>query len=153
MDSFSFNIVDGTCGAGNETVLNGQYAFLLRGESATGGYDARVGSFTADGSGNIAGGLMDINRSTGVLTGLTLGGSYSVGPDGRGCLTLTNSNGGSAIFRVALGTISGGTATQGTITGFIDTTGQNPRLTGILKQQDLSKSVTLRLQWDLCVRV
>jgi len=138
MDSFSFNIVDGTCGTGNETVLNGQYAFLLRGGSATGGYNAMVGSFSADGSGNITDGLQDINRSTGVLTNLTLTGSYSVGPDNRGCVTLTNSNGGTAAFRIALGTISGGTATQGAITGFVDTTGQNPRLTGILKQQNLT---------------
>jgi hypothetical protein len=137
-DSFSFNIVDGTCGTGNEAVLNGPYAFLLRGAAATNGYNAIVGSFTADGSGNITGGLEDINRSVGVVTGLTLTGSYSVGPDNRGCLTLTNSNGGTVIFRIALGTISGGTATQGAITAFVDTTGQNPRLTGILKQQNLT---------------
>jgi hypothetical protein len=137
-DSFSFNIVDGTCGAGNNSLLSGQYAFLLRGAAAVNGYNAMVGSFTADGSGNITGGLEDINRSAGVVTGLTLTGSYSVGPDNRGCLTLTNSNGGTITFRIALGTISGGTATQGAMTAFVDTTGQNPRLTGILKKQDLT---------------
>ena len=137
-DSFSFHILDGSCGTGANSVLNGPYAFLLKGGSATGGYEARVGSFTADGSGNITGGLVDINRSSGVLTGATLTGSYSVGPDNRGCLTLTNSNGGTATFRIALGTISGGAATQGAITAFVDTTGQGSRLTGILKQQDLS---------------
>jgi hypothetical protein len=61
-----------------------------------------------------------------------------VGPDNRGCLTLTNSNGGTATFRIALGTISGGTATQGAITAFVDTTGQGSRLTGVLKRQDLT---------------
>src|SRR5207248_5467951 len=40
-DSFSFHIVDGSCGAGNNAVLNGQYAFLMRGASATQGYDTR----------------------------------------------------------------------------------------------------------------
>ena len=151
MDSFSFHIVDGTCGAGNEAVLNGPYAFLIRGAAATNGYNAMVGSFTADGSGNITGGLEDINRSTGVLTGLTLTGSYSVGPDNRGCLTLTNSNGGTITFRIAVGTISGGTATQGALTAFVDTTGQNPRLTGILKQQDLKSSTlsgTYAFGWE-----
>ena len=137
-DSFSFNIVDGTCGTGNETFLNGQYAFLLKGGGATVGYAALIGSFTADGSGNIVGGFQDFNRSTNALTGLTVVGSYSVGPDNRGCLTLTNSNGGTLILRIALGTISGGTATQGALTAFVDTTGQNQRLTGVLKQQNLT---------------
>jgi hypothetical protein len=138
-DSFSFDIVDGACGAGANAVLSGQYAFLMRGGSAVGGYETRVGSFTADGSGNITAGLVDANRSSGVLlTGVTLTGSYSVGPDNRGCLTLTNSAGGTTAFRIALGALSGGTATQGAITAFIDTTGQGSRLTGVLKQQDLT---------------
>src|SRR5437667_5364398 len=77
-------------------------------------------------------------RHAGVLTGSTLTGSYSVGPDNRGCLTLTNSAGGTATFRIALGTMSGGTATQGAITAFVDTTGQGSRLTGVLKRQDLT---------------
>jgi len=136
MDGFSFNIVDGTCGTGNEPLLTGQYAFLMKGGGATTGYNAVAGSFTADGNGNITSGVEDINRSVGVFTGLTLTGSYTVGPDNRGCLTLTNSIGGTAIFRIALGTISGGTATQGAIIRFDDNTGQNPRLTGILKQQN-----------------
>ena len=137
-DGFSFNIVDGTCGTGNEPLLNGRYAFLLKGGGATFGYVATVGSFTADGGGNITGGLEDTNRPTAVVTGLTLTGSYSVGPDNRGCLTLMNSNGGILILRIALGTISGGTATQGAITAFLDNTGQNQRLTGVLRQQNLA---------------
>jgi hypothetical protein len=137
-DIFSFRIRDGACGTGNNSALNGQYAFLLKGASATGGYEARVGSFTADGSGAITSGFVDINRSTGVLTSSALTGSYSVGPDNRGCLTLTNSAGGTATFRIALGTMSGGTATQGAITAFVDTTGQGSRLTGVLKRQDLT---------------
>jgi hypothetical protein len=137
-DSFSFHIVDGSCGTGNESVLNGQYAFLLKGAGATAGYNAIIGSFTADGNGNITGGLQDVNRSIAVVTGLTLKGSYSVGPDNRGCLRLTNSNGGTLVFRIALGTLSGGIAAQGAMTAFVDNNGQGLRLTGILKQQDLT---------------
>ena len=137
-DSFSFHIVDGACGTGANAALNGQYAFLLKGASATGGYEARAGSFTADGNGNITGGLVDINRSSAVLIGSTLTGSYSVGPDNRGCLTLTNSAGGTGAFRIALGTMSGGIATQGAMTVFNDTTGQGSRLTGVLKRQNLT---------------
>jgi hypothetical protein len=135
---FTFNIVNGACGSGNNGVLNGQYAFLLKGAAANAGYSENVGSFTADGNGNITGGFEDINRSSGVLTDLTLTGTYSVGADNRGCLTLTNSNGGTGTFRFALGTISGGIATQGTLTASGDTTGVAQRLTGVLKQQNLT---------------
>ncbi len=44
MDGFSFNIVDGTCATGANAALNGQYAFLLKGGSATAGYDTRAAS-------------------------------------------------------------------------------------------------------------
>jgi hypothetical protein len=134
----TFNIVNGACGTGNNGVLNGQYAFLLKGAAANAGYSENVGSFTADGNGNITGGFEDINRNTGVLTDLTVTGTYSVGPDNRGCLTLTNSNGGTGTFRFALGTISGGIATQGTLTASGDTAGAAQRLTGVLKQQNLA---------------
>jgi len=134
----SFNIVDGTCGTGHNAVLNGSYAFLLKGGGSGIGYNAAVGSFTADGNGNITGGLEDINRTTGVSTNLTLTGSYSVGADNRGCLTLTNSNGGTATYRIALGTISGGAATQGSIVFFNDTAGNGTRAEGFLKQQNLT---------------
>jgi hypothetical protein len=140
-DNFSFNVVNGACGAGNNAVLNGNYAFLLRGGGATVGYDAIIGSFTADGNGDITGGLEDINRSTGPITGLSIestGSSYSVGPDNRGCLTLVNSNGNTATYRIALGTISGTTATQGSMITFNDTTGQGIRSEGVLKQQNLT---------------
>ncbi len=138
MDIFSFSLGDGTCATGNEAILSGQYAFLMKGGGATTGYVATVGSFTADGSGNITGGLEDFNRSISGLPVSMLTGSYSVGPDNRGCITLTASTGGTQTFRIALGTISGGTATQGTILRFDDTTGQVPRVAGILKQQNLA---------------
>jgi hypothetical protein len=83
--------------------------------------------------------LEDFNRSISVAPVSMLTGSYSVGPDNRGCVTLAAaSTGGTQTFRIALGTISGGAATQGAITRFDDTTGQNPRVAGILKQQNLA---------------
>jgi hypothetical protein len=121
--------------------LNGQYAFLMKGGAATNGYNAVIGSFTANGAngnGLITAGLEDISRTTGVLTNLTLTGTYSIGSDNRGCMTLTNSNGGTAIYRIALGTIAGNVATQGTILGFSDTTGQGARMEGVLVQQNSS---------------
>ena len=138
-ESFTFQLVDGTCGTGNNSVLNGQYAFLVKGGGAGIGYDAVIGSFTANGTGGITAGTMDSNRSVGALTGLTIlsaGSSYSVGSDNRGCLTLVNSTGGTATYRFALGTISAGVATQGSLVLFNDTTGQGQRVQGVLMKQD-----------------
>ena len=73
--------------------LNGQYAFVTNGESFTGGLSAtplaRTGSFTADGAGNITGGVEDVNAAgaTNLAVQIT-GGSYTVNADGRGTLTL-----------------------------------------------------------------
>ncbi len=89
----------------NNATLNGQYAFLLNGFDA-GGAMAIAGSFTADGAGNITGGVEDINRTTGVNTSVAItSGSFSVFADNRGTLTLTTSL-GTSTFRFALGGFS-----------------------------------------------
>jgi hypothetical protein len=138
-DSFTFNLVDGTCSSTNNGVLHGQYAFLLRGGGAARGYVTLIGSLAADGVGGITGGLMDINRSVGPITGLTItaaGSSYQVGSDNRGCLTLSDSGGGTQTLRFSLGTVSGGVATEGRIIRFDDNTGRIPRESGVLMKQD-----------------
>lgn len=138
-DSFTFTINDGACGTGNESILNGQYAFLLKGAAASNGYISFIGSFTADGHGNITGGAFDRNGTSGAVTGgsfVSSGSSYSVGSDGRGCLTLANSFGGTSTYRIALGTLSSGVATQGRIIRFDDFTGSGARLSGVLMKQD-----------------
>jgi hypothetical protein len=138
-DSFSFQIVDGTCGSGSESLLNGQYAYLVKGGGASVGYDVLIGSFTANGTGGITAGTLDINRTVGPTTGLTIvsaGSSYSVGSDNRGCLTLVNSSGGTTTYRVALGTVSAGVATQGSLLLFTDNSGQGQPTQGVLMKQD-----------------
>jgi uncharacterized repeat protein (TIGR01451 family) len=139
-DSVQFQVKDGTCGTGNESALNGQYAFLLQGGAAVQGYAAVIGSFTADGTGHITGGLLDVNRTGGPATGLSIlsaGSSYSIGADNRGCLTLANSSGGSATFRFAVGSLDGSKhATQGQMTRFDDVTGVSQRVQGSLMKQD-----------------
>lgn len=137
-DGFSFQINDGTCGSGSESILKGNYAFMMRGAGAKVGYVAQIGSFVADGNGNITSGFSDMNRSTGPLTGLTITGTYSVGSDHRGCLTLTNSANGTGTYRIALGTLSGSpsTATEGSIVASDDNTGQGQRTEGVLMQQN-----------------
>jgi hypothetical protein len=138
-DSFTFTLSDGTCAKGHESVLNGQYAFLLRGGGANAGYTALIGSFDANGAGGIISGLLDANASIGPATGFTIltsGSSYTVGADNRVCLTLANSGGGVQTFRASLGTLVAGVATQGRIIRSDDNTGRRPRQSGVLMKQD-----------------
>jgi len=81
------------CGSGNEKVLKGQYAFRLVGFNSS-GFQATVGSFTADGAGHITAGMVDSNGvSPGVNSGsiTASSSSYSVGSDNRGCATIATS--------------------------------------------------------------
>jgi hypothetical protein len=81
------------CGTGNEKVLNGQYAFTLTGFNSS-GFQAAIGSFTADGAGHITAGMVDSNGvSPGVNSGsiTASSSSYSVGSDNRGCATIATS--------------------------------------------------------------
>jgi hypothetical protein len=78
--------------------LQGTYAFSMSGTDAGanfGAFIARVGSFTADGRGNITAALEDVtdNGSLPQLVQFT-GGSYSIQANGRGTLTLVSSTGG-----------------------------------------------------------
>ena len=76
--------------------LKGQYSFLMSGTelcSGSSSFFTRAGSFAADGSGHITGGLEDINVCTGVFTLQFNNSTYSITADGRGTLSLTNSSG------------------------------------------------------------
>src|ERR1700737_4506492 len=100
--------------------LSGQYAFSMSGTElclGQGSFFARVGTFFADGRGNITGGLEDVNICTGVPILQFTGGAYSIGGDGRGTLSLTNSS-GTTNYSIALSTNSQGSIIQmdGTVT-------------------------------------
>jgi hypothetical protein len=82
-----------TAGSTNPNVLlSGSYAFFFSGFD-TQGTVVTAGVFTANGSGTISSGTEDINRVSGVTLSATLTGTYSIGTDGRGTLTLTATNG------------------------------------------------------------
>ncbi len=125
------------CESGNESVLKGQYAFSLIGYRSQ-GFSGRVGSFIADGTGNITGGEYDRNI-TGVspATFTLLASTYTVGADNRGCATFNISGAGSFSTRFVLGSISGspGTATQGRIIEFDSPSSSAFIATGQLFQQ------------------
>lgn len=71
--------------------LSGNYAFAMTGND-NGGFFMRVGSLVADGKGNFTG-IEDVNSAAGVSPSIPSSGTYSIGGDGRGTLTLTNSSG------------------------------------------------------------
>jgi len=75
--------------------LSGQYAFSMSGTDAiTGSFFARVGSFTADGNGNITGGIEDVNTAlNGPQTLAFTASTYAVQSDGRGIINLSNATG------------------------------------------------------------
>ena len=63
--------------------FHGPYAFSLSGSDAS-GFLGAAGSFTADGNGNIAGGLEDINARSGVSSSVAFLGTYFVESSGVG---------------------------------------------------------------------
>jgi hypothetical protein len=116
--SITINPAPTACSSsGSNSLLSGQYAFSLRGYNGV-GFLAVVGSFTADGNGNITG-EADTNGVLGAQTGnlIISASSYSVGADNRGCATLATPF-GTFFTRFALGSVSAGVATQGRLIEF-----------------------------------
>lgn len=77
----------------SNATLNGQYAFNYTALDDVLGVLLAAGTFVADGTGNIANGIQDLNHSFGVDESVPFTGSYTIGPDGRGSATVTNSFG------------------------------------------------------------
>jgi hypothetical protein len=112
--------------------LNGQYAFVTTGEvfalgATTATSLARVGSFSADGNGNITGGMEDVNAFGTANTAISItGGSYTINADGRGTLTLNLTSGGvpsSINFGIVLTSTSDGLMIDETSTSTQASTG------------------------------
>ncbi|WP_124848443.1 hypothetical protein [Acidipila sp. EB88] len=84
-------------GANRNAALQGQYAFLLTtptvGDPSQASASAMAGSFTADGQGHITAGVMDQNGAAGTETAAPLTGSYQLGADGTGSVTLQGPRG------------------------------------------------------------
>jgi len=116
--------------------LHGQYAFsasgvsaICGGASSCGAYVARVGSFIADGNGNITAAIedvLDVSASTPETLVTFTGGTYSIGADGRGSITLHAGNGSTLQLNVAL---------QSTSRGFLVETDLNAACSGSFNLQ------------------
>jgi hypothetical protein len=66
--------------------------FLVNGYNSNGPFGA-AGAFTADGSGNISAGEEDYADTTGIDADDTFTGTYTIGSDGRGTMTVQLTNG------------------------------------------------------------
>src|SRR6266852_269091 len=103
--------------------LTGPYAFLFNGFDS-GGAVVIAGSFTADGNGNITGGIEDSSWVSGVSTSVSFTGTYTVGADNRGSMTLTSTTPAvTSTFGFALGGFATGVATKGRFQGTFATAG------------------------------
>jgi hypothetical protein len=140
--SLAITISNDTCGAvtdaGNESLLNGSYVFLLKGfDDGTGSGElgqepALIGGLLtfngSDNSGLITAGTLDmnLNGTAGVQSNPITSGSYvmdaSDGSNHRVCMTITTAA-GTQHYRASLGNISGGVASTGHMIGF-DVSGQ-----------------------------
>jgi hypothetical protein len=146
-DTDTFTIFDGTsvCAAGgSEGLLNGQYAIMLQGWIGTNPANPLLlgASFATDGTGKITGGQDQVNpfvkESESGAAIIPSASSYSVGPDNRGCLTLTDQNETTLTFRFSLGGIASGIASKGDIIFFNQQSTTPERASGILRRQDPS---------------
>jgi len=94
--------------------LKGQYAFSMSGVDLSGAYLARVGSFTADGAGNVSVGLEDVlSLSSGQPAGLiSFTGTYQIQSNGRGLLALQGANASILQLVFVMQSINGGFVVQ-----------------------------------------
>lgn len=85
----SYAIIISSAPSGHNSYLSGKYACLLRGYTDSDGSQwATLSTVNANGSGSITAGVFDYNGSAGAVNG-TLTGTYSLGSDNRGILTIT----------------------------------------------------------------
>ncbi len=115
----------------SDASLKGQYAFSMAGVDVNGAYFARLGSFSADGTGSITGGLEDmLNLSAGQPASQVpfTGGSYQIESNGRGQILL-NAASGDLTFNLIL---------QSSSTGNMVETDLNAATSGTLNLQTSS---------------
>lgn len=128
-------VLDGGCGAGTESKLKGQYAFLVQGFDASGPM-AIAGTFSTDaaGTGVITAAQIDVN-SRGGITFPSIPppfSTYSVGADNQGCLTLITGS-TTTTYRFVLTAFNSGVGTKGRILQF-DPAGN--KAVGVIERQD-----------------
>lgn len=144
--SYTLVVSDAPTGAHN-SYLTGQYACVLNGFiDADGSRWAMLTSVTADGSGNVTSGIFDYNsKASGFVSG-ALTGTYSLGSDNRGVMSVTTSS-GTFTYVLAANNVSAAPATTVHLIEFDDAgnapTGQHGG--GVCYKQDPTKFVSSTL--------
>lgn len=136
--NLSITIASASCT--NNSTLSGHYALELNGWSSATTVTAAVGSFVADGAGNISSGSLDVNdQGTGPDAG-TFTGTYCVTSNNLATINLTYGGGlsGSNTFAAALN--SGGS--NGSIIFYDNGT---RKASGLLRKQDTSAFLTSKI--------
>jgi beta-propeller repeat-containing protein/centrosomal CEP192-like protein/HYDIN/CFA65/VesB family protein len=137
----TYTVTINAADASNNAELNGQYAALSSGfEDQTGTMRVSAASFTADGNGNITNGINDTNDVSGAQASVAFTGTYTLGADNRGTITISQVGGGGGApltITFAVGEIQGGIATKARFTRFDDVSGTNgKRESGVFLKQD-----------------
>ncbi len=115
-------------GGVNNGMLQGKYAFRFSGFGPK-GFTAEAGNFTADGKGNISGGVLDRNGAAGPQRKVTFTGTYGVGANQLGAMTVESSDGMSNTFALAVNSTGDARFIE-----FDDTTGTGTRGSGEMRK-------------------
>ena len=89
--SNSSGTTTGTIPVVTNAFVTGSYVFSVTGTDPTDGDYSVLGSFVADGKGNITSGVADYNLGSGIDDNVQLTGTYSVTPGGTASVTLMDS--------------------------------------------------------------
>jgi trimeric autotransporter adhesin len=139
--SANFTITITAVDSSNNSELNGEYAFLFQGfNDSDGSMVVVAGSFLANGHGSIgSGGFEDADGSTGAQpTQEITSGSYTIGADNRGSMSLTTPS-GTTVLAISVGEIQAGVATKARFIRFDDVSGTNGHTgSGVILKQDPS---------------
>ncbi len=132
--------------------LNGSYAFQMSGTDVNGNFIARVGTFTADGKGNITAGIEDVNdggtinlvgSSAPVVFDATPQSTYTVVSNGRGKLTLHDAS-GTLTFSITLTSASAASTSAGLM---VETDG-NATASGSFRAQSITTTFSPAYAFD-----
>jgi hypothetical protein len=134
------------CGSGNESMLSGQYAMLFtgfdngQGAGETTAQPAVVGGVIyVDGGGHVTAGDFDYNfNGSGGAQELSVTGTYQIGADQRGCMSLTTTL-GTENFRIAVGGVTSGVASSVHV---VESDAAGPFVSGVMLQQDTTAFTT-----------
>jgi hypothetical protein len=119
-------------GGENNAMLQGDYAFRFGGFGPV-GITAEAGSFAADGKGNITSGALDRNGASGPQSKVAFTGTYSVGANQLGEMTLKYTDGTSNTYALAVSSTGDARFIE-----FDDTTGKGTRGSGEMEKRDPS---------------